>query len=89
MKQRSCITIIIIIIIRQELNFTHGFERMMYPNSFCEFVFARPIGGMNLDPPFVQNPLHKNDDTISNYYPETVLKWYLPIHSVNSISPGL
>jgi hypothetical protein len=70
--------------IRKRLNFTHGFDRMMYPNSFCEFVFARPIG-RNLDPPFLQNPLHKNDETIW----KTVLKWYLPIHSVNSISPGL
>ena len=36
-------------------NATRGPE-MISPNSFCGFIFTRPID-MNLDPPFLYNPL--------------------------------
>ena len=32
---------------------------MISPNSFCGFIFTRPID-MNLDPPFLYNPLNQN-----------------------------
>ena len=37
-------------------NATRGPE-MISPNSFCGFIFTRPID-MNLDPPFLYNPLN-------------------------------
>ena len=39
-------------------NATRGPE-MISPNSFCGFIFTRPID-MNLDPPFLYNPLNQN-----------------------------
>ena len=36
---------------------------MISPNSFCGFIFTRPID-MNLDPPFLYNPLNQNEKTI-------------------------
>ena len=45
--------------------------KMISPNSFCGFVFARAVD-MNLDPPFLYNPLNKNVETNWNYYSEAV-----------------
>ena len=36
---------------------------MISPNPFCVFIFTRPID-MNLDPPFLYNPLSQNVKTI-------------------------
>jgi hypothetical protein len=44
---------------------------MISPNSFCGFVFTRAID-MNLDPPFLQNSLDKNEETNLKYYSEMV-----------------
>jgi hypothetical protein len=44
---------------------------MISPNSFCGFVFAKAID-MNLDPPFLYNPLNKNEETYLINYSETV-----------------
>ena len=52
----------------ETVRFTQGSE-MLSPNSFCGFVFTRAID-MNLDPPFLYNPLNKNKETM--YYSETV-----------------
>ena len=57
-------------IIRKRLSSTQG-SAMISPNSFCGFVFTRAID-MNLDPPFLQNSLDKNEETNLNYYSETV-----------------
>jgi hypothetical protein len=37
---------------------------MISPISFCGFVFTRAIDivDMHLDPPFLQNPLNKNEE---------------------------
>jgi len=43
-------------------NATRGPE-MISPNSFCVFIFTRPID-MNLDRPFLYNPLSQNVKTI-------------------------
>ena len=45
--------------------------KMISPNSFCGFVFTRAVD-MNLDPPFLYNPLNKNVETNWNYYSERV-----------------
>ena len=45
--------------------------KMISPNSFCGFVFTRAVD-MNLDPPFLYNPLNKNVETSWNYYSERV-----------------
>ena len=58
------------IITQKRLSSTQG-SAMISPNSFCGFVFTRPID-MILDPPFLQNPLDKNEETNLNYYSETV-----------------
>ena len=58
------------IITRKRLKFTQGSE-MISPNSFCGFVFTRPID-MILDPSFLQNPLYKHEEINLNYYSETV-----------------
>jgi hypothetical protein len=36
---------------------------MISPNSFCGFIFTRPID-VNLDLPFLYNPLNQNVKTI-------------------------
>jgi len=43
-------------------NATRG-PKMISPNSFCGFIFTRPID-MNLDPPFLYNPPNQNVKTI-------------------------
>ena len=45
---------------------TKGSE-MISPNSFCGFTVAGAID-MNLDQPFLSNPLSKNDELFVAYY---------------------
>ena len=58
------------LITRKLLSSTQGPE-MISPNSFRGFVFTRAID-MNLDPPFLYNPLNKNEQINVIYYSETV-----------------
>ena len=58
------------IITRKGLGFAQGSD-MISPNSFCGFVFTRAID-MNLDPPFLYNPLSKNEKNNLIYYSTTI-----------------
>jgi hypothetical protein len=49
---------------------TQGSE-IIDPYFFCGFVVARAID-MNLDPPFLYNPLNKNEETNLIDYSEAV-----------------
>jgi hypothetical protein len=42
-----------------------GGPEMISPNSFCGFIFTRPIDmNLDLDPPFLDNPLNPNVKTL-------------------------
>ena len=58
-------------IVRKRLVYKELQWSMAFPNSFCEFVFARPID-MTLDPLFLRNRLDRNEATKLDYYSETV-----------------